>query len=157
VHQQAVQWTVPLRSVSDPIQQRSRLFLTQSMACLQAQSLATGLGVDGKQFIDANKLYACTSTESWSMTSRPFASRLTFRRPSSMTLITSTRLRKARYRSGLDIVAEVSLDIKLLRYWDTMGQDTWSIFPRDTNYHKIPTTKPLSLGRRCHHARYRRI
>ena len=44
--------------------------------------------------------------------------------------------------TGLDMVAEVSLEGELLRHWDVMGQDTWSIFPRNTDYRKIATTKP---------------
>jgi hypothetical protein len=46
-----VPWSVPLRPLLDPIQQRSRLLLTQSVACRQAEGLA-GFGYDGKQFID---------------------------------------------------------------------------------------------------------
>jgi hypothetical protein len=44
--------------------------------------------------------------------------------------------------TGLDIVAEVSLDGKLLRHWDVMGADTWSIYSRNIDYRKVPTTKP---------------
>ena len=44
--------------------------------------------------------------------------------------------------TGLDIVAEVSLDGKFLRHWDVMGVDTWSIYSRDIDYRKVPTTKP---------------
>ena len=44
--------------------------------------------------------------------------------------------------TGLDIVAEVSLDGELLGHWDVMGADTWSIYSRDIDYRKVPTTKP---------------
>jgi hypothetical protein len=44
--------------------------------------------------------------------------------------------------TGLDIVAEVSLDGQFLRHWDVMGADTWSIHSRDTDFRKVPTTKP---------------
>jgi hypothetical protein len=44
--------------------------------------------------------------------------------------------------TGLDMVAEISLDGKLLRCWDVMGQDTGEIYSRDIDYRKIPTTKP---------------
>lgn len=44
--------------------------------------------------------------------------------------------------TGLDMVAEVSLEGEFLRHWDVMGEDTWSIFPRDRDYRKVLTTKP---------------
>jgi hypothetical protein len=44
--------------------------------------------------------------------------------------------------TGLDIVAEVTLDGRFLRHWDVMGEDTWSIYSKDTDYRKISTTKP---------------
>jgi len=44
--------------------------------------------------------------------------------------------------TGLDIVAEVSLDGQLLRHWDVMGADTWSIHSKDVDYRKVSTTKP---------------
>jgi hypothetical protein len=44
--------------------------------------------------------------------------------------------------TGLDIVAEVALDGTLLREWDVMGEDTWSIHSKDIDYRRVPTTKP---------------
>jgi len=44
--------------------------------------------------------------------------------------------------TGLDIIVEVSLDGKVLRQWDVMGQDTWSIHTLGKDYRKVPTTKP---------------
>ena len=40
------------------------------------------------------------------------------------------------------MVAEVSLDGEFLRHWDVMSEDTWSIFSKDLDYRKVPTTKP---------------
>jgi hypothetical protein len=92
-----------------------------------------------------NKLYACTSTEvmiydlpSFRLTtyiSLPFFNDVHHVYPTAQdTLLVMV--------TGLDIVAEVSLAGELLRHWDVMGEDTWSIFSRDIDYRKIPTTKP---------------
>lgn len=92
-----------------------------------------------------NKLYACTSTEImiYDLPSFHLATYISlpifndvhhvYPTPQGTLLVMVT---------GLDMVAEVSLDGKLLRHWDVMGEDTWSIFSRDTDYRKVPTTKP---------------
>jgi hypothetical protein len=92
-----------------------------------------------------NQLYACTSTEVMiydlpsfrlaTYISLPFFNDLhhVYPTPQGTLLVMVT---------GLDIVAEVSLDGKFLRHWDVMGEDTWSIFSRDTDYRKVATTKP---------------
>ena len=92
-----------------------------------------------------NKLYACTSTEvmiydlpSFHLStyiSLPFFNDVhhVYPTPHGTVLVMVT---------GLDIVAEVSLDGKFVRHWDVMGGDTWSIFSRNADYRKIPTTKP---------------
>jgi len=92
-----------------------------------------------------NKLYICTSTEVMiydlpsfrlaTYISLPIFNDLHHVYPTAQgTLLVMV--------TGLDIVAEVSLDGKFLRHWDVMGEDTWSIFSRDTDYRKVPTTKP---------------
>ncbi len=92
-----------------------------------------------------NKLYACTSTEVMiydlpSFRLEAYISLPCFNdvhhvypTPQGTLLVMIT---------GLDIVAEVSLDGKLLNHWDVMGEDTWSIFSKDIDYRKVPTTKP---------------
>jgi hypothetical protein len=92
-----------------------------------------------------NTLYACTSTEvmiyelpAFRLTtyiSLPFFNDLhhVYPTPQGTLLVMIT---------GLDIVAEVTMGGELLRHWDVMGEDTWSIFSPDTDYRKIPTTKP---------------
>ncbi len=92
-----------------------------------------------------DKLYACTSTEVMiydlpsfrlaTYISLPFFNDVhhVYPTPQGTLLVMVT---------GLDIVAEVSLDGKFLRHWDVMGEDTWSIFSKDTDYRKISTTKP---------------
>lgn len=92
-----------------------------------------------------NKLYACTSTEVFvydvpsfrvaNYISLPFFNDLHHVYPTEQgTLLVMV--------TGLDIVAEVSLDGQFLRHYDVMLEDTWSIFSRQTDYRKIPTTKP---------------
>ncbi len=92
-----------------------------------------------------NQLYTCTSTEVMiydlpsfrlaTYISLPFFNDLHHVYPTLQgTLLVMV--------TGLDIVAEISLEGKFLRHWDVMGEDTWSIFSRDTDYRKIPTTKP---------------
>jgi hypothetical protein len=92
-----------------------------------------------------NKLYACTSTEVmiYELPSFRLATYITlpffndlhhvYPTPQGTLLVMVT---------GLDMVAEVTLGGKLLRHWDVMGEDTWSIFSPHTDYRKIPTTKP---------------
>jgi hypothetical protein len=92
-----------------------------------------------------NKLYACTSTEVmiYELPSFRLATYITlpffndlhhvYPTPQGTLLVMVT---------GLDIVAEVSLQGEFLRHWDVMGEDTWSIFSRDIDYRKVPTTKP---------------
>jgi hypothetical protein len=91
------------------------------------------------------KLYTCTSTEVIiydlpslqvaTYISLPFFNDLhhVYPTPQGTLLIAVT---------GLDIVAEVSLDGKCLRQWDVLGADTWSIHSKDIDYRKVATTKP---------------
>ncbi|HEY2932974.1 MAG TPA: hypothetical protein VGK99_14615 [Acidobacteriota bacterium] len=44
--------------------------------------------------------------------------------------------------TGLDLVVETALDSTVLREWDVLGGDTWKRFSRQTDYRKVPTTKP---------------
>jgi hypothetical protein len=100
-----------------------------------------------------NKLYTCTSTEiilydlpsfrQATYISLPIFNDLhhVYPTPQGTLLVAIT---------GLDIVAEVSLDGQFLRHWDVMGADTWSIHSRDTDFRKVPTTKPHRAH--CNHA-----
>jgi hypothetical protein len=92
-----------------------------------------------------DKLYACTSTEViiyelpsfrlLNYISLPCFNDLHHVYPSSQgTLLVMV--------TGLDMVAEISLDGEILRHWDVLGGDTWSIFSKDLDYRKVPTTKP---------------
>lgn len=44
--------------------------------------------------------------------------------------------------TGLDMVVEITTTGALVREWDVLGEDTWSKFSRETDYRKVPTTKP---------------
>ena len=92
-----------------------------------------------------NRLYTCTSTEVmiYDLPSFHLATYISlpifndlhhvYPTPQGTLLVMVT---------GLDMVAEVSLDGRFLRHWDVMGEDTWSIYSRNTDYRKVPTTKP---------------
>ena len=44
--------------------------------------------------------------------------------------------------TGLDSVVEVTTGGELVREWSTTSQDIWQRFDRNTDYRKVPTTKP---------------
>jgi hypothetical protein len=44
--------------------------------------------------------------------------------------------------TGLDMVVEITTEGKLLREWSVVGEDIWARFSRQTDYRKVPTTKP---------------
>lgn len=44
--------------------------------------------------------------------------------------------------TGLDMVAEVTLEGRTVREWPVLDEPIWSRFSRETDYRKIPTTKP---------------
>jgi hypothetical protein len=93
-----------------------------------------------------NKLYTCTSTEViiYDLPSFHVATYISlpifndlhhvYLSPRRGTLLVAV--------TGLDIVAEVSLEGEFLRHWDVMGADTWSIYSKSIDYRKVPTTKP---------------
>ncbi len=92
-----------------------------------------------------NKLYACTSTEVmiYDLPSFRLATYISLPMFNDVHHVYPTLEGTLLVMvTGLDIVAEVSLDGKFLRHWDVMGEDTWNIFSRHTDYRKIPTTKP---------------
>jgi hypothetical protein len=44
--------------------------------------------------------------------------------------------------TGLDMVLEITTDGEILREWDVLDEPLWSRFSKDTDYRKMPTTKP---------------
>lgn len=44
--------------------------------------------------------------------------------------------------TGLDMVVEITTAGSLVREWNVLGEDPWSRFSRQTDYRKVPTTKP---------------
>jgi hypothetical protein len=44
--------------------------------------------------------------------------------------------------TGLDMVVEVTMEGSVVQEWSVLGEDPWARFSRQTDYRKIPTTKP---------------
>ena len=44
--------------------------------------------------------------------------------------------------TGLDMVVEITPAGGLIREWNVLGEDPWARFSRETDYRKVPTTKP---------------
>ena len=44
--------------------------------------------------------------------------------------------------TGLDLVVEITVQGKILREWNVLGEDPWQRFSRDTDYRRVLTTKP---------------
>jgi len=44
--------------------------------------------------------------------------------------------------TGLDMVLEITESGSVVREWSVIGEDPWARFSRETDYRKIPTTKP---------------
>jgi hypothetical protein len=44
--------------------------------------------------------------------------------------------------TGLDMVVEITESGSVVREWSVIGEDPWTRFSRETDYRKVPTTKP---------------
>jgi hypothetical protein len=44
--------------------------------------------------------------------------------------------------TGLDMVVEITLAGSVVQEWSVVGEDPWARFSRQTDYRKVPTTKP---------------
>jgi hypothetical protein len=44
--------------------------------------------------------------------------------------------------TGLDMVVEITTAGTMVREWNVLGEDPWARFSRQTDYRKVPTTKP---------------
>jgi len=95
--------------------------------------------------IRGNRLYTCTSTEvlvyevpSFKLLhyiSLPFFNDLHHVCPTQQgTLLVVV--------TGLDMVAEITPAGSLVKEWSVLGEDPWARFSRQTDYRKVPTTKP---------------
>jgi hypothetical protein len=97
-------------------------------------------------YAEGNKLYTCTATEImiYDLPSFHLSTYISLPIFNDLHHVHMSQQRGTLLVAvtGLDIVAEVTLDGKLLQTWDVMGQDTWSIHSRDIDYRKVPTTKP---------------
>jgi hypothetical protein len=95
--------------------------------------------------LDGKKLYACTSTEvliydlpqfkCTGYISLPCFNDLHHVRPtpSGSILVVNT---------GLDMVLELTLEGKVLREWNVLGEDPWEHFSPSMDYRQVETTKP---------------
>ena len=95
--------------------------------------------------IEGDRFYACTSTEvlvyevpgfrRLGYVSLPSFNDLHHVRPTpeGNLIVAST---------GLDMVIEFTLEGKVLREWNVLGEDPWERFNKEIDYRKVPTTKP---------------
>jgi hypothetical protein len=95
--------------------------------------------------IEGDRLYACTSTEVLvyevpgfrllGYISLPSFNDLHHVRPTpeGNLIVAST---------GLDMVIEFTLEGRVLREWNVLGEDPWERFSKEIDYRKVPTTKP---------------
>jgi hypothetical protein len=95
--------------------------------------------------LEGNKLYTCTSTEVLvyelpgfrlqHYISLPCFNDLHHVRPTQRgTLLVVV--------TGLDMVVEITTTGSLVREWNVLGEDPWARFSRQTDYRRVPTTKP---------------
>src|SRR5690348_15893841 len=96
-------------------------------------------------FLRDNKLYVCTSTEVLvyelphfqllHYISLPCFNDLhhvyPLRRGTSLVVVT-----------GLDTVVEITTGGEIVREWNVLGEDPWTRFSQQTDYRRVPTTKP---------------
>jgi hypothetical protein len=95
--------------------------------------------------LEGNKLFACTSTEVL-VYELP-----TFRRLHYISLPCFNDLHHVAPTprgtllvvvTGLDMVVEITTTGSVVREWNVIGEDPWVRFSRQTDYRKVPTTKP---------------
>jgi len=95
--------------------------------------------------LQGNTLYACTSTEVivyelpafrlQHYVSLPYFNDLHHVYPTQRgTLLVAV--------TGLDMVVEITTTGSRVREWSVLGEDPWERFSRQTDYRKVPTTKP---------------
>lgn len=96
-------------------------------------------------FLEADTLYACTSTEILIYKVPEFRRIGYISLPCFNDLhhvCPTTRGTLAVAVTGLDMVIEITPSGDLLREWSVLGEDPWSRFSRQIDYRKVPTTKP---------------
>ncbi|HUX67620.1 MAG TPA: hypothetical protein VMV31_09030 [Terriglobales bacterium] len=95
--------------------------------------------------VEGDRLYACTSTEVMvfevpslrrlAYLSLPFFNDLHHVSPTPRGTILVVV-------TGLDMVAEITLEGELVQSWSALGGDPWQLYSRDTDYRKVATLKP---------------
>lgn len=92
-----------------------------------------------------DRLYACTQTEVFVYRLPDFTVEHYFSLPFFNDLhhvMPSGRDTLLVVVTGLDLVVEVDLNGELVNEWCVLGDDTWQRFSKDTDYRKVPSTKP---------------
>lgn len=95
--------------------------------------------------VQGHTLYACTSTEVliYGLPKFEQISRISLPGFNDLHHVCPTsRGTLAVAVTGLDMVVEITAAGELIREWDVLGEEPWSRFSRQTDYRKVPTTKP---------------
>ena len=95
--------------------------------------------------VRGNKLYACTSTEVlvYELPSFRLQNYISLPCFNDLHHVCPTgRDTLLVVVTGLDMVVEITETGSLVREWNVLGEDPWARFSRQTDYRKIPTTKP---------------
>jgi hypothetical protein len=95
--------------------------------------------------IQGNKLYTCTSTEVLVYELPGFRLQHYISLPCFNDLHHVSPTQRGTILvvvTGLDMVVEVTTAGSLVREWNVLGEDPWARFSRQTDYRKVPTTKP---------------
>ena len=95
--------------------------------------------------LNGHVLYACTSTEVliYNLPNFQQVSRISLPCFSDLHHVCSTRRGTLAVAvTGLDMVVEITPAGEVVREWSVLGEDVWSRFSRETDYRKVPTTKP---------------
>ncbi|MFZ0322126.1 MAG: hypothetical protein WAL56_23570 [Candidatus Sulfotelmatobacter sp.] len=95
--------------------------------------------------LQGNKLYTCTSTEVliYELPSFQLLHYISLRCFNDLHHVCPTgRGTLLVVVTGLDMVVEITPDGTVIREWSVLGEDPWARFSRQTDYRKVPTTKP---------------
>ena len=92
-----------------------------------------------------NKLYTCTSTEVLVYELPSFRLDLYISLPCFNDLHRVCPTQQGTLLvvvTGLEMVVEITTTGSIVKEWNVLGEDSWARFSRQTDYRKVPTTKP---------------
>ncbi len=95
--------------------------------------------------VQGSKLYACTSTEVLIYELPSFRLQHYISLPCFNDLHHVCQTQRGTLLvvvTGLDMVVEVTIEGSVVQEWNVLGEDPWERFSRQTDYRKVPTTKP---------------